>query len=72
ERSLEYQLTHIELMAEDVIPENASELAVKQIELEYRMANIMGEYREVKKRIFSLIGKALDENKLSYNYPNYN
>lgn len=62
--SLTDQVQHVELMAEDIIPECADEVAVKQIELEYLMAAIGREYRDVKKQIFAMIGGIMHNNKL--------
>ncbi|HEY8781832.1 MAG TPA: hypothetical protein VIM16_09475 [Mucilaginibacter sp.] len=57
------QLKHVELMAEDIIPENAEELAVNQVHLEYIMTNINRDYRDVKKAMFSLVEYVLKKNK---------
>ena len=57
------QLKHVELMAEDIIPENAEELAINQVHLEYLMTNITRDYREVKKSLFQLVENVLKDNK---------
>lgn len=49
------QLQQLQLMAEDVIPENTEELAGKQVQLEYLMSNFTKEYRALKLEIFGLI-----------------
>jgi len=49
------QLKKVELMAEDVIPESADELAAAQVKLEYLITNLTAEYREVKKELFDLV-----------------
>ena len=54
-RLLTGQLKHLELMAEDAIPENIDSLSGKQIELEYLMAGLIEEYREVKSELFALV-----------------
>jgi hypothetical protein len=59
------QLKYIELMAEDIIPENAEELAVNQVQLEYFMNNLTREYRDVKKQMFELVESVIRENKLA-------
>lgn len=61
---LSRQLKHVELMAEDIIPENAEELAVDQVQLEYIMANLTRDYRDVKKALFELMENVLRDNKL--------
>jgi hypothetical protein len=57
------QLKNVELMTEDIIPENAEELTVNQVRLEYLMTNLILEYREVKKELFALVESAMHENK---------
>lgn len=46
-------------MAEDIISEDTERLKGNQIALEYLMADITKEYREVKKRIFRLVEKVV-------------
>ncbi len=57
---LDEQLRHLELMAEDIIPEDTEELTGKQVQLEYLVTTIMREYRETKKLLFSLITGSLE------------
>jgi hypothetical protein len=57
------QLKNVELMTEDIIPENADELTENQVRLEYLMSNLIREYREVKKELFALVESAMRENK---------
>jgi hypothetical protein len=66
------QLFQLELMAEDVVAEDVSELVATQIGLEYRIDEISAEYRELKKQIFALIKGILDSRKkpLFYCFPN--
>ncbi|MEO6520839.1 MAG: hypothetical protein ABIN91_04115 [Mucilaginibacter sp.] len=52
---LDEQLKQLELMAEDIIPENTAEISVVQVQLEYLMVNLTKEYRAVKREIFKLI-----------------
>jgi hypothetical protein len=59
------QLKHVELMAEDIIPEDAEELAVNQVQLEYLMNNLTHEYRDVKKQLFELVESIIKENGLA-------
>ena len=72
ERLLATQISQLELMAEDVISENISNLVAMQIELELRMDKISVAYRELKKQIFMLIKDILDAHKkpLFYCFPN--
>ncbi|MBS1524920.1 MAG: hypothetical protein JST19_04685 [Bacteroidetes bacterium] len=55
ERSLNEQIKKLELMAEDVIPEDATALSGKQIKLEHMMTAFFARYRELKKQIFDLL-----------------
>jgi len=54
-RLLNNQLKQLELMAEDIIPEDIDSLADKQIEIEYLVTGLLNEYREVKKELFSIV-----------------
>ncbi|HVW94511.1 MAG TPA: hypothetical protein VHA56_00915 [Mucilaginibacter sp.] len=55
------QLKQLELMAEDVIPEDVDALAATQIHLENFIANLMKEYRVIKQEIFHLIAAVKHE-----------
>jgi len=55
------QLKHLELMAEDIIPEDAESLAAMQIKLETLTTNLMREYRNTKKQLFLLVESALSK-----------
>ncbi|MEO6849171.1 MAG: hypothetical protein ABI203_04355 [Mucilaginibacter sp.] len=57
------QLRCIELMAEDFIHENADELAVNQVKLEYLINNLTNDYREVKKEMFTLVETVMKDDK---------
>ncbi len=52
ERLLDLQLREIELMAEDVLPEDPEWLAGGQVKLEFLMADITRRFRDIKKEIF--------------------
>lgn len=49
------QLTQLELMTEDVIPEDADVLAESQVKLEQLMAGLTHRFREVKREVFALV-----------------
>ncbi|MBB3056376.1 hypothetical protein [Mucilaginibacter gotjawali] len=58
------QLKHLELMAEDIIPEDADNLASNQVRLEGMVTKLMADYRNTKKEIFTLISGISHQNKL--------
>jgi hypothetical protein len=58
ELALDDQIRQLELMSEDIIPEDVTFLSGKQIKLEYMVTHIFSEYKELKKQIFSLVQKA--------------
>lgn len=49
------QIRQLELMAEDVIPEDSESLAAKQVQLEYFMSDLTHEFRKVKQELFHLV-----------------
>jgi len=49
------QLTQLELMAEDVIPEDTDALAESQVKLEQLMARLTRRFRDVKQEVFALV-----------------
>ncbi|MES2265145.1 MAG: hypothetical protein V4520_00200 [Bacteroidota bacterium] len=49
------QLKQLELMAEDIIPEDIDALTEVQIKLEQQMSNLTRLFRNVKKEIFKLV-----------------
>lgn len=49
------QLTQLELMAEDVIPEDADALASAQMKLEQFMTGLTQKFRALKQEIFQLV-----------------
>jgi len=63
ERSLNNQIQQLELMSEDVIPEDATQVAGKQIRLEYMVTDLFSEYKDLKREIFYLVQEASAENK---------
>jgi len=52
------QIKHLELMAEDVIPEDATTVAGNQIRLEYMVSGLFSEYKDLKREIFDLVQEA--------------
>ena len=72
ERSLDEQIKQLELMSEDVIPENAASLAGKQIGLENMVSSLLSEYKELKIKIFSLMQKVMSVNRQlgEFSFPN--
>lgn len=61
---LQDQLKQLELMAEDIIPEDADDLAANQIRLEAMVTKLINDYRTTKKEIFMLVGGVAHQNKL--------
>ena len=55
DRVLAEQLKHLELMAEDIIPEDIDSLSEKQIQLEYLITDLIKEYRDAKSDLFTLV-----------------
>lgn len=49
------QLTKLELMAEDIIPEDSESLAATQVKLEYFMSSLVKEFRASKEQIYRLV-----------------
>jgi len=72
EQALDEQITLLELMSEDVIPEDATQVAGKQIRLEYMVTDLFSEYKDLKREIFYLVQEALAQNKQSghFAFPN--
>jgi len=58
------QLTQLDLISEVVIPEDREILIEKHLQLEQLMASLISEYKEVKKQLFELVEKIMNENKL--------
>jgi hypothetical protein len=61
---LSNQLKHLELMAEDVLPEDSDSLASTQVQLEYLRTNLTREYREIKKELFPLITSVIRKHRI--------
>ncbi|MCJ8209570.1 hypothetical protein MUY27_07605 [Mucilaginibacter sp. RS28] len=61
---LNSQLRELELMAEDMIAEDAEQLSGTQVELEYMIAGLAKAYREVKQELFSLIECLIKDRKM--------
>ena len=72
EQALDEQIKQLELMSEDVIPEDATQVAGKQIRLEYMVTDLFSEYKDLKREIFYLVQEALAQNKQSghFAFPN--
>ncbi|MBK0379613.1 hypothetical protein [Mucilaginibacter segetis] len=49
------QLTQLELMAEDIIPEDSESLAATQVKLEYFISSLVKEFRAAKEQIYRLV-----------------
>ena len=49
------QITQLELMAEDIIPEDSESLSSTQVQLEYFMTDLTRRFRTVKQDIFALV-----------------
>jgi hypothetical protein len=63
ECSLSDQIKQLELMAEDIIPEDMTIVAGKQIRLEYMVTNLFSEYKDLKREIFDLIQEVSSQSK---------
>jgi len=72
EFALNDQIKHLELMAEDVIPEDATQVSGKQIRLEYMVADLFSEYKDLKREIFYMVQEASMQSKLlsQFTFPN--
>jgi hypothetical protein len=60
-RMLDEQLTHLELVAEDIIPEGVEDLEDKQAQLQKMVGNLVHEYWHVKKEMFLLVEGVMHE-----------
>lgn len=61
---VDHQLTRLDLIAKVIIPEDKIMLAAKHSQLEQLMTSLVAEYRSVKKQLFELLEKIMNENKL--------
>jgi hypothetical protein len=64
---LNKQIKQLELMAEDIIPEDTEALASTQVQLEYFMTNLTREFRLIKQELFNLILDVEHEDKMIVN-----
>ena len=62
ERLLDEQIQHLELMSEDVIPEDTTQIAGSQIRLEYMVTELFSEYKDLKREIFYMVQEASAQN----------
>lgn len=62
-KMLTEQSQQLELMAEDIIPENIDSIQGKQVQLEYLITNLTREFRAVKKDLFLAIEHVMKESK---------
>lgn len=63
ERALDEQIQQLELMSEDVIHEDATQIAGTQIRLEYMVTDLFSEYKDLKREIFYLVQEASAQDK---------
>ena len=63
EWALDEQIQQLERMSEDVIPEDATQVAGKQIRLEYMVIELFSEYKDLKREIFYLVQEAVVQNR---------
>ena len=63
ECSLTDQIKQLELMAEDIIPEDMTIVAGNQIRLEYMVSDLFSEYKDLKREIFDLVHEASAQSK---------
>jgi hypothetical protein len=61
---LSLQMVLLELMYDDVIPENVQSLETKQIELEYLMNDLNRAFRKTKKLLFRMIEELVQNDEL--------
>ena len=64
-KMLEAQIRYLELMAEDIIPDDSESLSGTQIQLENLVGTVMYEYQAAKKEIFGFVEKLLISSKQS-------
>lgn len=63
EELLTRQVRLLELMSEDIIPEDTDALAPTQVKLAYFMTNLTREFRQVKQDLFNLVLDTAQVNK---------
>jgi len=59
---LNSQLKKIEAIAENEIPENIKVLSITHLALSHLMTNLIDEYRDIKKQLFTLVETIMREN----------
>jgi len=64
DKMLTGQLKQIELMAEDIVDEDAEALAGAQVQLEYLINSITLQFRETKTMLFNLIERVVKNNNI--------
>jgi hypothetical protein len=62
DKMLTDQLKQIEMMAEDIIGEDAEALSGTQVQLEYLTNSITRQFREIKTSLFTLVGHVVRDN----------
>jgi len=55
------QIKHVELMAEDIIPEDTEAATITQVQLEYRITSLLHDYRQLKAELFKLVERVMRE-----------
>jgi len=53
------QIKHVELMAEDIIPEDTEGVAIDQIKLEHKVTGLLRDYRRLKAELFKLVEQVM-------------
>ncbi|WP_199118046.1 hypothetical protein [Pedobacter sp. ASV28] len=59
DKQISEQITQLELMAEDIVPENSESLETKQIHLENSMKELTIAYRSMKKDLFVIVEEVI-------------
>jgi SMC interacting uncharacterized protein involved in chromosome segregation len=57
------QIRHLELMADDIIPEDTQELSVNQVKLEQLLKTLTNDFRQLKKEVYHVAEQLLLEYK---------
>lgn len=63
-KQLSGHLKQLELVAENIIPEDIGNLTDAHVEIGSLVSKLVNEYREVKKQLFALVERAMTEKKL--------
>lgn len=63
-KQLSAHLKQLELVAENIIPEDTGSLTDAHFEIGSLVSKLVNEYREVKKQLFALVERAMTEKKL--------